>query len=104
MTIKIVSVAELGALAKHVRRDQSLDQETAGMLSGNGSTFISRFENGKESCEIGRVLSLLRELGMELEVNLPPNLSDHARRKILFRLSGLGNSTPDLASELELKE
>ena len=44
MRIKIQDTKQLGAIAKHVRQSQSLDQETAGLLSGNGLTFISQFE------------------------------------------------------------
>ena len=43
MIVKIQNIKQLGAVAKHVRQGQSLDQETAGLLSGNGLTFISQF-------------------------------------------------------------
>lgn len=82
MNIKIQGTKQLGAIAKHVRKSQTLDQETAGLLSGNGLTFISQFENGKESVEIARVFKLLAQLGIELEIKLPPNLSDKALEKI----------------------
>lgn len=82
MRIKIQDIKQLGAIAKHVRQSQSLDQETAGLLSGNGLTFISQFENGKESVEIARVFKLLTQLGIELEIKLPPNLTDKALDKI----------------------
>lgn len=82
MTIKIDDVSQLGSIVKHVRRSQSLDQETAGLLSGNGLTFISQFENGKETVEIGRVFKLLDQLGIEIEINLPPNLSEKTINKI----------------------
>ncbi|WDE12571.1 helix-turn-helix domain-containing protein [Thalassomonas haliotis] len=82
MFVKVKDIKQLGAIAKHVRQSQSLDQETAGILSGNGLTFMSQFENGKESVEIGRVLRLLEQLGVEIEINLPPNLTDKAIKKI----------------------
>ena len=82
MRIKIQDTKQLGAIAKHVRQSQSLDQETAGLLSGNGLTFISQFENGKESVEIARVFKLLTQLGIELEIKLPPNLTDKVLDKI----------------------
>ena len=80
--IKIKDIKQLGAIAKHVRQSQSLDQETAGLLSGNGLTFISQFENGKQSVEIGRVFKLFEQLGIELEINLPPNLPQKTVNKI----------------------
>lgn len=82
MIIKIQNIKQLGAVTKHVRQGQSLDQETAGLLSGNGLTFISQFENGKETVEIGRVFNLFEQLGIEVEVNLPPNLSEKAINRI----------------------
>ena len=80
--IKVRSINQLGAISKLVRQSQSLDQETAGLLSGNGLTFISQFENGKETVEIGRVLNLLEQLGIELDINLPPNLPEKTITKL----------------------
>ena len=82
MNIKINNIKQLGAIAKHVRQSQLLDQETTGLLSGNGLTFISQFENGKETVEIGRVFKLLEQLGIEIEVNLPPNLPQKTMTKL----------------------
>jgi len=79
---KVQNMKQLGAVSKLVRQSQSLDQETAGLLSGNGLTFMSQFENGKETVEFGRVLNLFEQLGIELEVNLPPNLPDKTIDKL----------------------
>ena len=80
--IKVRNIKQLGSVSKLVRKSQSLDQETAGLLSGNGLTFISQFENGKETVEIGRVLNLLEQLGIDLEINLPPNLPEKTVDKL----------------------
>lgn len=80
--MKIENTKQLGQLAKIVRQSQSLDQSTAGLLSGNGLTFMSQFENGKETVEIGRVLKLLEQLGIELSVDLPPGIADKFLAKI----------------------
>lgn len=80
--MKIENLKQLGQLAKIVRQSQSLDQSTAGLLSGNGLTFMSQFENGKETVEIGRVLKLLDQLGIELFVDLPPGIEDKLLGKI----------------------
>jgi transcriptional regulator with XRE-family HTH domain len=79
---KVRNIKQLGAVSKLVRQSQSLVQETAGLLSGNGLTFISQFENGKETVEIGRVLNLLEQLGIDLEINLPPNLPEETIDKL----------------------
>ena len=80
--IKVRNIKQLGSVSKLVRKSQSLDQETACLLSGNGLTFISQFENGKETVEIGRVLNLLEQLGIDLEINLPPNLPEKTVDKL----------------------
>jgi hypothetical protein len=80
--MKIENTKQLGQLVKIVRQSQSLDQSTAGLLSGNGLTFMSQFENGKETVEIGRVLKLLDQLGIELSVDLPPGIGDKFLDKI----------------------
>lgn len=80
--MKIENTKQLGQLAKIVRQSQSLDQSTAGLLSGNGLTFMSQFENGKETVEIGRVLKLLEQLGIELSIDLPPGIEDKFLEKI----------------------
>lgn len=80
--LKIQNVKQLGAISRLVRQSQSLDQETAGLLSGNGLTFISQFENGKETVELGRVLNLFNQLGIELEASLPPHLPEATIKKL----------------------
>jgi len=80
--MKIENLKQLGQLAKIVRQSQSLDQSTAGLLSGNGLTFMSQFENGKETVEIGRVLKLFEQLGIELSIDLPPAIEHKFLEKI----------------------
>lgn len=80
--MKIENTKQLGQLAKIVRQSQSLDQSTAGLLSENGLTFMSQFENGKETVEIGRVLKLLEQLGIELSIDLPPGIENKFMEKI----------------------
>ena len=80
--MKLKNSKQLGKLAKIVRQAQSLDQSTLGLLSGNGITFMSQFENGKETVELGRVLKLLDELGIELLIDIPPGVSDKYLAKI----------------------
>jgi len=80
--MKLKNTKQLGQIAKIVRQAQSLDQSTAGLLSGDGLTFISQFENGKETVEIGRVLNLLDQLGIELSIDIPPGISAKYLEKI----------------------
>ena len=43
-----------------------MNQGDLAMVSATGRRFISDLENGKESCEIGKVLRVLENLGIEL--------------------------------------
>ena len=39
------------------------------MVSGTGVRFISDLENGKESCELGKTLKVLKNLGIRFVIN-----------------------------------
>jgi len=69
LTIK--RTAHIGNIVKLVRKTQGLDQQTTALLTGNGTTFMSEFENGKATVELGRVLKVLEELGIFVELDLP---------------------------------
>ncbi|WP_445767144.1 hypothetical protein [Rheinheimera sp.] len=71
MKVSVKDSKQLGQLVRLVRKTQDLDQLAAAGLSANGTTFISDFENGKATVELGRVLRVLQMLGMRLSVDLP---------------------------------
>jgi len=87
MNISINNTRQLGVIAKKVRKKQSLDQSSLGLLSGNGITFVSNFENGKETVEIGRVFRLLETLGIEVHLDLPATLSTQDEADLLAALN-----------------
>ncbi len=62
----IKSVAELGKLIRTFRKQQNLTLEKVSGLSNLGMRFISELERGKETKEIGKVFTLLNNLGLEL--------------------------------------
>lgn len=65
---KIASAAELGSIIRFKRKEVGLLQETAAGMSGVGTKFFSQLENGKETAELGKVLQVLRRLGLEVYV------------------------------------
>jgi transcriptional regulator with XRE-family HTH domain len=85
MDIIVKSVAQIADAARLTRKAQGIDQFAAASLSGNSVTFISQFENGKTSVEIGRVLELLDQLGIELVLKLPIDQAElkPAQQKLL---------------------
>lgn len=65
----IKSVKDLGLLVKEARKKQKLTQVELAQLSNLGTRFISDLENGKPTCEIEKVLKVVANLGIKLEVN-----------------------------------
>ncbi|MBE9548440.1 MAG: helix-turn-helix transcriptional regulator [Proteobacteria bacterium] len=93
VSIKINNLHDLSFLTRKVRKNQSLDQSTLGLLSGNGITFISNFENGKETVEIGRVFKVLEMLGIDVYLDLPPSLSQKELAEIQDEIKNLADDS-----------
>jgi HTH-type transcriptional regulator/antitoxin HipB len=58
----------IGALMKKRRKELGMNQSELALVSGTGVRFISDLENGKETCELGKTLSVLGNLGLELKL------------------------------------
>lgn len=63
---KIQTVEELGRLARAHRKQRRLTLETVSGLGNLSIRFLSEFERGKETAEVGKVLKALRTLGLEV--------------------------------------
>ena len=61
-----MNAKQLGALIKNRRKRLEMNQADLALVSGTGVRFISDLENGKETCEIGKVLKVLENMGMDL--------------------------------------
>lgn len=64
----IRSVEELGKLARIHRKHRKLTLETISGLGNLSTRFLSEFERGKETAEIGKVLKALRTIGLEVVI------------------------------------
>jgi transcriptional regulator with XRE-family HTH domain len=71
MKIPIKSVADLGLLARATRRSNHLRLDDVAGSAGLGPVFVGDVEHGKETVQLGRVLRLLEELGIELIADIP---------------------------------
>ncbi len=58
----------LGRLARVHRKSRRLTLDTVAGLGNLSPRFLSEFERGKETAEIGKVLKALRTLGLEVIV------------------------------------
>jgi y4mF family transcriptional regulator len=63
---KISDIKQLGVLLHEVRKEQGLTQEQLAAVCGVGVRFVRELEHGKATCHIGKVLHVLRILGIEV--------------------------------------
>lgn len=64
----VASPDELGSLVRAHRRNRGLNLEKVSAIGGFSTRFLSEFERGKETAEVGKVLAALRVLGLEVSV------------------------------------
>jgi transcriptional regulator with XRE-family HTH domain len=63
---KIQTTKELGQMVRAHRKSRRLTLETISGLGNLSTRFLSEFERGKETAEIGKILKALRTLGLEV--------------------------------------
>jgi transcriptional regulator with XRE-family HTH domain len=68
----IPSAAELGLLIRAVRRSSGVRIDDLAATAGLSKQFVQDVEHGKPTVQMGLVLKLLAELGMPLNVDIPP--------------------------------
>ena len=64
--------AQIGKLIRDTRKRLGVTQKDLALASGTGIRFIIDLENGKETCEIGKVLAILNTLGVKITLTPPP--------------------------------
>jgi HTH-type transcriptional regulator/antitoxin HipB len=64
----VTSVAELGQVAREHRKRLKLTLEKISGLASVSTRFLSEFERGKETAEIGKVIQALRTMGLEMVI------------------------------------
>jgi len=69
--IPIRNAKELGAFVRAVRKTQRLRQDEVGRFS---HSFILDLEGGKPTAQVGKVLEVLGELGVKVQLEAPPGL------------------------------
>jgi len=55
-----------GEFVRKRRKELMMNQIELALVSGTGVRFISDLENGKRSCELGKALDVLANLGIEV--------------------------------------
>ncbi len=62
---------QVGALIRQTRKNLGVTQKDLALTSGTGLRFVIDLEKGKETCEIGKALTVLQTLGIKLTL-IPP--------------------------------
>ncbi len=62
-------IKKLGTIVKQARKEQGLTQEQLAATTSVGVRFIRELEQGKKSCHIGKVLTVVSMLGIDVFVN-----------------------------------
>lgn len=90
MQVTIKSVEQWGKIIGAVRKSQELDQKSAGEFSGSSINTIGSFEKGSGSMSVGRVLTLMETLGIEVKIDIVlPETDDKAKRKLIAQIQQL---------------
>jgi y4mF family transcriptional regulator len=63
---------EIGQIVRATRKQMSVTQADLALTSGTGLRFIIDLERGKPTCQIGKVLTVLKTLGIEATLTPPP--------------------------------
>jgi transcriptional regulator with XRE-family HTH domain len=71
MLISIKSPDQLGLLIRAVRKHQKIRMDDIAGSAGVGPVFVREVERGKETVQLGRVMQILAELGIELRADVP---------------------------------
>ncbi len=62
----ILNSNTLGDVIRQERKRQNVTQAELAALAGVGVRFLRELEHGKDSCQLGRSLTVLRTLGISL--------------------------------------
>lgn len=64
--MKITNPAELGLAIRERRKELGYTQSYVSKFTGFSVSFISDLENGKETAEIGKTITLILLLGLDI--------------------------------------
>jgi HTH-type transcriptional regulator / antitoxin HipB len=62
---------QIGDLIRQTRKSLGVTQKDLALTSGTGLRFVIDLEKGKETCEIGKALTVLQTLGIKMTLTPP---------------------------------
>lgn len=66
--LKLFDSKEVGKIVKSTRKKLGVTQRDLALTSGTGLRFIIELEQGKPTCQLEKVLTVLRTLGLKLVI------------------------------------
>ena len=66
--VRVESVQDFGAVIRAVRKSQGVLQD---QITGVSHKLVLEIERGKATAQIGKVLDVLRELGVHVHLDIP---------------------------------
>ena len=73
MNTRITSPQQLGLLIRATRKSQNVRLDDLAGSAGVGHVFAREVERGKSTVQLGRVMRLLAELGIDLKADVSPD-------------------------------
>jgi HTH-type transcriptional regulator / antitoxin HipB len=65
------TMGDIGKQIRETRKKLRLTQRALALTSGTGLRFIIDLEKGKETCEMGKALTVLQTLGIKMTLTPP---------------------------------
>ncbi len=62
---------QFGKTIRETRKNFGVTQKSLALTSGTGLRFVIDLEKGKETCEIGKALTVLQTLGIKMTLTPP---------------------------------
>ena len=62
---------QIGSMIRDTRKRLGVTQKDLALTSGTGLRFVIDLEKGKETCQIGKALTILQTLGIKLVLTPP---------------------------------
>jgi HTH-type transcriptional regulator / antitoxin HipB len=65
------TTGDIGKLIRETRKKLGVTQKALALTAGTGLRFIIELEKGKETCEVGKALTVLNTLGIRMTLTPP---------------------------------
>lgn len=82
MHLPVENPKQIGRVVRAVRRAQEIRQDDLAPMVGASHVTLMNIERGKAGVGIGRVMDVLRELGVRVHLDVPPEIARQAEQAL----------------------